>query len=105
MEDGSKGALTPIDLVVFSYVIAHLQPEYLTRSGLLNRLMIDLHRFNRLPQISGMPFDMDGVTDPQRPFVQLNDRNGKVGVIMGHDADRLLGRRRRGRGGGCGGGG
>ena len=64
-----------VHLVVLARMLGHLEPEIVAWSYFVRRRMIDLQRLDALAEISGVPANVDNVTDAQRTGLQPHGRD------------------------------
>jgi len=80
-------------------VLGHLQSDFLPLAGFGHGLVLDLHGLDALTEIARVSEDADRLADAQGSRFQPYRGDGKMTVVVRHDADELFaGERFRGAG-------
>jgi hypothetical protein len=78
------------DQVVVTHVVVDLERDVVSRAGLLDLRVLDLHRAHRLDQVRRVSVDVDPLTHPQGS-IEPDPGNRDVAEVMSDRADRVGG--------------
>lgn len=79
--------LDEIHDIMLPHMVLGLEANALAGGRLVNILVLVLHGFYFLDEVSYVPFDMDHIFSLERSLVQLHHRNTEMAIVMRYHTD------------------